>query len=56
MSENGRMKAIEERRKNIGYVQAVDQKLEDLSADEQAKLEEEAGKEEVELENNTKNE
>ena len=39
MNESQRMKAIEEHRKKIGYVQAVDQKLEELSADEQSKLE-----------------
>ena len=44
--ENSKMHAIEEYKKNIGYVQAVDQKLEELSADEQSKLEEEQKKEE----------
>ena len=39
MSESQRMKDIEEHRKKIGYVQAVDQKLEELSAEEQSKLE-----------------
>ena len=39
MSENQKMKAIEEHRKKIGYVQAVDQKLEELSSEEQTKLE-----------------
>ena len=39
MKENQRMMAIEEFRKKIGYVQAVDQKMEELSAEEQAQLE-----------------
>ena len=39
MNETRRMKAIEEHRKKIGYVQAVDQKLEELSSEEQTKLE-----------------
>ena len=39
------MKAIEERRKKIGYVQAVDQKLEELSAEEQSELDAEREKE-----------
>ena len=56
MNDKGRMKAIEERRKKIGYVQAVDQKLEELSDEERTKLEEEAGQEKTELENNTINE
>ena len=47
MTENGKMRAIEERRRKIGYVQAVDQKLEELSAEEQAALE-------AEKENETK--
>ena len=41
MKESSAQKAIEEHKKNIGYVQAVDQKIEELSADEQKKLEEE---------------
>ena len=44
--ENSKMHAIEEYKKNIGYVQAVDQKLEELSADEQSKFEEEQKREE----------
>ena len=39
MNENQKMKAIEEHRKKIGYVQAVDQKLEELSSEEQTRLE-----------------
>lgn len=39
MNESQRMKAIEEHRKKIGYVQAVDQKLEELSSEEQTRLE-----------------
>ena len=39
MNETRRMKSIEEHRKKIGYVQAVDQKLEELSSEEQTKLE-----------------
>lgn len=39
IDENKKMSIIEEHKKNIGYVQAVDQKLEELSADEQAQLE-----------------
>ena len=46
IDENRRMSAIEQHKKKIGYVQAVDQKLEELSADEQKKLEEEQQKEE----------
>ena len=41
------MSAIEQHKKKIGYVQAVDQKLEELSAEEQKKLEEEKQKEEA---------
>ena len=47
MDENRRMSAIEQHKKKIGYVQAVDQKLEELSAEEQKKLEEEKQKEEA---------
>ena len=39
IDENKRMSAIEEHKKSIGYVQAVDQKLEELSADEQKQFE-----------------
>jgi hypothetical protein len=39
MNESQRMKAIEEHRKKTGYVRAVDQKLEELSSEEQKKLE-----------------
>ena len=35
------MNEIEEHKKSIGYIQAVDQKLEELSADEQLQLEQE---------------
>ena len=48
IDENSRMSAIENHKKSIGYVQAVDQKLEELSAEEQKELEEEQNKEEVE--------
>ena len=37
--ENENMGAIEEHKKEIGYVQAVDQKMEELSADEQKQIE-----------------
>lgn len=37
--ENENMGAIERRKKEIGYVQAVDQKMEELSAEEQKQLE-----------------
>ena len=47
MDENRRMSAIEQHKKKIGYVQAVDQKLEELSAEEQKKLEEEKQQEEA---------
>ena len=53
MNESQRMKAIEEHRKKIGYVQAVDQKLEELSADEQTKLEAEQNAAESETESAT---
>ena len=46
MEENRKMKAIEAFKKNIGYVQAVDQKLEELSPEEQSKFEEEQKREE----------
>ena len=46
IDENRRMSAIEQHKKKIGYVQAVDQKLEELSADEQKQFEEEQQKEE----------
>ena len=46
MDENRKMNAIEAYKKNIGYVQAVDQKLEELSAEEQSKFEEEQKREE----------
>lgn len=46
ISESRRMKAIEEHKKSIGYVQAVDQKMEELSESEQKQLEAEAQKEE----------
>ena len=39
MRESSAQKAIEEHKKNIGYVQAVDQTIEELSADEQKQLE-----------------
>ena len=55
MSENQRMRAIEEHRKKIGYVQAVDQKLEELSSEEQTKLEEEQKAAEAETESNNEN-
>ena len=41
IKENSRMSAIEDHKKSIGYVQAVDQKLEELSADEQQQFEQE---------------
>lgn len=41
MKENRKMNEIEEHKKSIGYIQAVDQKLEELSADEQLQLEQE---------------
>ena len=50
MNETRRMKAIEEHRKKIGYVQAVDQKLEELSSEEQSKLEAEQNAAEAETE------
>ena len=50
MSENAGMKAIEERRRKTGYVQAVDQKLEELSDEERARLESEAVQETTEIE------
>ena len=46
MDENRKMRSIQEHKKKIGYVQAVDQKLEELSAEEQRKFEEEQKKEE----------
>ena len=46
IEESRKMNAIERHKKNIGYVQAVDQKLEELSADEQRQLEDEQNKEE----------
>lgn len=39
MKESAAQKAIEDHKKSIGYVQAVDQKMEELSADEQKQLE-----------------
>ena len=39
INENRKMKAIEDHKKSIGYVQAVDQKMEELSASEQKQLE-----------------
>ena len=39
IDENRRMNAIEEHKKNIGYIQAVDQKLEELDANEQKQFE-----------------
>ena len=42
MKESSAQKAIEDHKKSIGYVQAVDQKMEELSADEQKKLEDES--------------
>ena len=39
MRESAAHRAIEEHKKKIGYVQAVDQKMEELSADEQKQLE-----------------
>ena len=38
--DNSKQSAIEEHKKKIGYVQAVDQKMEELSEDEQKQLEE----------------
>ena len=51
ISENSRMLAIEEYKKKIGYVQAVDQKLEELSPEEQSEID--AGSE-VKTEEQTK--
>jgi hypothetical protein len=39
IDENRKMSAIEKHKKDIGYIQAVDQKLEELSADEQKQFE-----------------
>lgn len=39
LRESAAHRAIEEHKKKIGYVQAVDQKMEELSADEQKQLE-----------------
>jgi hypothetical protein len=41
INESRRMQVIEDRKKKIGYVQAVDQEMEALSASEQKKLEDE---------------
>jgi hypothetical protein len=40
ISENERREAIEKHRKEIGYVRAVDQKLEELSDSEQKQMKE----------------
>ncbi len=39
MKANASLRAVEEHKKKIGYVQAVDQQMEELSADEQKQLE-----------------
>ena len=54
INDSRRMKAIEEHKKSIGYVQAVDQKMEELSESEQKQLEAEAQKDE-DGETNTEN-
>ena len=47
MKESAAQSAIEEHKKSIGYVQAVDQKMEELSAAEQKQLEAEQQAENV---------
>ena len=47
MKESSAQSAIEEHKKSIGYVQAVDQQMEELSADEQKQLEAEQQKEDT---------
>lgn len=54
INDSRRMKAIEDHKKSIGYVQAVDQKMEELSESEQKQLEAEAQKDE-DGETNTEN-
>ena len=39
MKANASLRAVDEHKKKIGYVQAVDQQMEELSADEQKQLE-----------------
>lgn len=50
VNENKKMRNIEEHRRKIGYVRAVDQQLEELSAEEQTQMEEAAKNEETQVE------
>ena len=54
--ESRKQQAIEEHKKEIGYVKAVDQELEALSEDEQKKMEEEAAADDTQTENDDKTE
>ena len=53
INENRRQSFIEEHKRKIGYVQAVDQEMEELSSDEQQQLEAESAQAETEDQNNT---
>ena len=54
--ESRKQQAIEEHKKEIGYVKAVDQELEALSEEEQKKMEEEAAADDTQTENDDKTE
>ena len=54
--ESRKQEAIEEHKKEIGYVKAVDQELEALSEEEQKKTEEEAAADDTQTENDDKTE
>ena len=48
MKEHNEIDLIRQRKKEINYVRAVDQQLEELSDDEKKKMEEEEAKQEAE--------
>ena len=51
INENRRQNFIEEHKRKIGYIQAVDQEMEELSSDEQQQLEAESAQAEAEEQN-----
>ena len=54
VKENERQEAIEEHKKSIGYVNAVDQQLEELSDDEKKQIEEAENADSQDIENTIK--
>ena len=54
VKENERQEAIEEHKKSIGYVNAVDQQLEELSDDEKKQIEDAENADSQDIENTIK--